>query len=74
MTSEGENQYIADLIDAALFEPSSEEAQTLLNLQSVMNLKRYTNAREEVLPTVLGIIRSSSDANELKKGLNDLQV
>lgn len=72
MTSEGENEYIADLIDAALFEPSAEEAQTLLNLQSVMKLKRFTNAREEVLPTILSIIRSSTEAKDLKGNLNGI--
>lgn len=70
MTSEGENEYISDMIDAALFSPSSEDAQTLLNLQSVMKLKRFTNAREEILPTILGMIRSTSDAKDLKSNLN----
>lgn len=72
MTSEGENEYIDDLIDAALFEPSAEDAQTLLNLQSVMKLKRFTNAREEVLPTILSIIRSSTEAKDLKTDLNNI--
>ena len=72
MTSEGENEYIADLIDAALFEPNAEDAQILLNLQSVMKLKRFTNAREEVLPSILGIIRSSTQAKDLKTDLNNI--
>ena len=72
MTSEGENEYIADLIDAALFEPSPEEARTLINLQSVMKMKRYKNAREEILPTVLGIISPSSQAGDMSKALNQL--
>ena len=72
MTSEGENQYISDLVDAALFAPSAEDAQTLLNLQSVMKLKRFTNAREEVLPTILSIISSSTQAKDLKSDLNNI--
>lgn len=73
MTSAGEDEYIQNMIDAALFEPSPEEAQTLLNLQSVMQMKRYTNAREEVLPTVLSIIGSSTQANGLKQNLNNIE-
>jgi len=72
MTSAGEDEYITNLIDAALFEPSAEEANTLLNLQSVMNMKRYTNAREEVLPTVLSIIGTSTQNNDLKQDLSGL--
>jgi len=73
MTSAGEDEYISNLIDGALFEPSAEEAQTLLNLQSQMQLKRYTNAREEILPTVLSIIGSSTQANGLKQNLNSIE-
>jgi hypothetical protein len=72
LTPEGEDQYISDLIDAAIFKPSSEDANTLLNLQSVMKLQRYTNSREEVLPTVLSIIGSSTQAGDLKTQINDL--
>lgn len=72
LTSEGENEYIANLIDAALFEPSAEEANILLNLQSVMAMKKFTNAREEVLPTVLSIISSSTGNNRLKQGMDKI--
>lgn len=72
MTSEGENEYISDMVDAALFSPSSDDAQTLLNLQSVMKLKRFTNAREEILPLVLRIIRTSADDRDLKSNLNEI--
>lgn len=72
MTSAGEDKYIADLIDAALFEPSPEQASTLLNLQSVMQMKRYTNAREEILPSILGIISASTSGGDLKKQLNKI--
>lgn len=72
LTPEGEDQYISDLIDAALFEPSSEDATTLLNLQSVMKLHKYTNSREEVLPTVQTIIGSSTQAGDLKQNISDL--
>lgn len=72
MTSEGEEKYIADLIDAALFEPSSEDARTLTNLQGVMKLKKYTNAREEILPLILNIIRPSTESNDLRAGLDSL--
>jgi len=73
MTSEGEDRYISDIIDAALFEPSAEDSQILTNLQSVMQMKKYTNAREEVLPTVLNIIRPSTEGNELRDDLNAIQ-
>jgi hypothetical protein len=72
VTSELENGYISNLIDAALFEPSSQEANTLLNLQSVMQMKRFTNAREEVLPVVLAIISKSTDNGDLRKQLNTI--
>lgn len=72
MTSQGENSYISNLIDAALFEPSAEEARTLLNLQNVMQLKRYKNAREEILPLVLSLISSESQSGDLKKDLNNI--
>lgn len=73
MTSAGEDEYIKNLIDAALFEPSAEEANTLLNLQSVMQMKKYTNAREEILPTVLSIINTSTQSNDLKQDLNNIE-
>jgi len=72
LTSQGENEYIKMLVDAALFSPSPEEAKTLANLQSVMALKRFKNAREEVLPMVLTIINSSTSGGTLKQQLNDL--
>lgn len=72
LTSEAEEKYISDLVDAALFEPSAEEAKTLLNLQNVMQMKRFTNAREEVLPLVLSIISPETQGGDLKKSLNKL--
>jgi len=72
MTSEGEERYIADIIDAALFEPDSDDAQLLLNLQSVMKMKKYENARDEVLPTVLNIIRPSSEGSDIRDSLNNI--
>jgi len=72
MTSEGEEQYISDLIDASLYKPSPEEASTLTNLQSVMKMKRFTNAREEILPTVLSIIAASSGEGSLKQELQNI--
>tara|TARA_B110000037_G_C16802688_1_gene376203 strand:- start:110 stop:493 length:384 start_codon:yes stop_codon:yes gene_type:complete len=73
MTSEGEEQYISDLIDSALYKPSPEEASTLTNLQSVMKMKRFTNAREEILPTVLSIIAASSGEGSLKQELQSIE-
>lgn len=73
MSSSGEDQYISDLIDAALFEPSSEDANLLTNLQSQMKMKKYKNARQEILPTVLNIIRPSTDANNIRDNLNDIE-
>jgi hypothetical protein len=72
LTSQGEEKYIADLIDAALFEPSSEDSVTLLNLQNIMQMKRFKNAREEVLPLLLSIISSETQAGDLKKNLNQI--
>ena len=72
LTSQGEEKYIADLIDAALFEPSAEDASTLMNLQNVMQMKRFKNAREEVLPLVLSIISPETQAGDLKKNLNQI--
>jgi hypothetical protein len=72
LSSQGEDKYIADLVDAALFEPSAEDARTLLNLQNVMQMKRYKNAREEVLPLLLSIISSETQGGDLKKDLNSI--
>jgi len=72
LTSQGEEKYIGDLIDAALFEPSAEDSTTLLNLQNVMQMKRFKNAREEVLPLVLSIISSETQAGDIKKNLNTI--
>jgi hypothetical protein len=70
LTSQGEEKYISDLIDAALFEPSSEDSRTLLNLQNVMQMKRFENAREEVLPLVLSIISPETQGGDIKKDLS----
>jgi hypothetical protein len=72
LTSEGEDRYIADMIDAALFEPSSEDARILQNFQSVMKMKRYKNAREEILPNLLNIIRPSTEENDIRDNLNNV--
>ncbi len=72
MTSEGEEKYIADLLDAALFEPSSEDARTLANLQGVMRMKRFKNAREEILPLILNIIRPSTESTDIRDNLDKL--
>ena len=72
LTSEGEEQYISDLIDASLYKPSPEEASTLTNLQSVMKMKRFKNAREEILPTTLSIIAASSGEGSLKQELQNI--
>jgi hypothetical protein len=72
LTSEGENRYIADMIDAALFEPSAEDARVLQNFQSVMQMKRYKNAREEILPILLNIIRPKTEENDIRSKLNNM--
>lgn len=72
LTSQGEEKYITDLIDAALFAPSPEDSKTLLNLQNVMQMKRFKNAREEVLPIVLSIISSETQAGNLKQNLDKI--
>lgn len=72
MTSEGENEYISNMIDAALFEPSPEDANTLNDLRSMMDLKQFTNAREEVLPTILNVIRPSTESSTIRNDLDDV--
>jgi len=72
LTSQGEDEYISSLVDAALFKPSVEEARTLLNLQNVIQMKRYTNAREEILPLVLSIISPETQAGDIKSDLDKI--
>lgn len=72
LTSQGEDGYISMLIDAALYKPSPEEEKSLLNLQNVMQMKRYENAREEVLPSILTIIVKETQANSLRNNLNKI--
>lgn len=72
LTSQGEDEYIANLIDAALYKPSAEDAKTLLNLQNVMQMKRYENSREEVLPLVLSLISPETQNGDLKNNLNSI--
>ena len=72
MTSEAENEYISMLVDAALFEPSSEDARALLNLQSAFKMKKFQNAREEALPLILSIINSSTSGGDIRKDLDQL--
>ena len=72
LTSEGENEYVKWMIDAALYKPTAEEAKTLLNLQNVMQLKRFTNAREEIVPIVMSIISSESSADDMKNQLSEI--
>ncbi len=72
LTSQAEDDYIAMIVDAALFEPSQEDARTLLNLQSAIKLKKYTNSREDILPIVLGIINPSSSSGDIRKDLGKI--
>lgn len=72
LTSEAEEQYIQDLVDAALYEPSSEDAKILADLQGVIKTKSYGNAREEILPIVLNIIRPSTEGSKLRDELDDV--
>lgn len=73
MTSEGEEEYISNLIDAALFEPSPTDAKTLTDLQSIVKMKKYNNAREEILPVILNIIRPATDSNSIRQSLDNVQ-
>lgn len=70
LTSQGEEEYISNLIAAALFEPSSDDARTLLNLQNVIQMKRFKNAREEVLPLILSIISPKTQETDIKRDLD----
>lgn len=74
LSPEGEDQYVSDIVDASLFEPSSEDAEALLNFQSLMGMepRRFKNSRDEVLPHVLSIINPSTQAGDMKKDLNSL--
>lgn len=68
-TSEVENDYIAAIIDAALFEPNSEQKMTLSNFQSMMDLKKFKNARDEILPSIIGIIWPESSSKDIRNDL-----
>jgi hypothetical protein len=46
--------------------------RNLLNLQNVMQMKRFKNAREDVLPLVLSIISSETQGGDLKKNLSEI--
>jgi hypothetical protein len=59
-TSQAEDRYVQYLIDAALFIPSPTQHKTLNNLQSIVNMKQYKNARQEILPFVLPMIGNKS--------------
>lgn len=72
LTSEAEEQYIRDLVDAALYQPSSEDSKTLSDLQGIINTKNYANAREEILPIVLNIIRPSTEGSGLRDELDQI--
>jgi hypothetical protein len=72
LTSEAENSYISDLISAALFEPTPEERRILTNLQSVMSMKKFKNAREEILPNILTLIRPSTEEDSLRDDLDKI--
>lgn len=74
MTSEGENAYIENLIDAALFSPSSEDAKTLTDLQSQMQMKKFTNARDEILPTILNIIKPRTEEKDIRGSLDQVDT
>ena len=70
LTSEGENKLIEAVVNAALFVPSPEQATELENYQNVMQLKRFTNARDEVLNPVLGIISNVPQDASIKQSIN----
>lgn len=72
LTSEAENQYIKDMVDAALFVPSSDDAKTLSDLQGVIATKNFSNAREEILPILLNIIRPSTEDGNLRDDLDQI--
>lgn len=63
-TSQAEDRYVQYLIDAALFIPSPTQHKTLNTLQSIVNMKQYKNARQEILPFVLPMIgKKAKDEN-----------
>jgi hypothetical protein len=72
LTSVAENGYISELISAALFEPTPEEKRILQNLESAMNMKRFKNAKDEILPTILALIKPVTDEVEIADDLNKL--
>ena len=69
---EKENAFVSNFVNAALYEPSAEEENTLIKLKEVMELGRFTNAREEILTPLLSYINSSNTASDLVKQINDL--
>jgi len=72
-TSQGENQYVSDLIDAAMYKPSATDADILQNLKSVMKMKgNEINVRDEILPTIRRIIQISSDESDIRDRLDDI--
>lgn len=73
MTTAAEDEYIKNIIDAALFEPSSvspEQTRALLDLQEIMMNKDatdVTNARADVYPVVMSIIGKEPEERGFKK-------
>ena len=72
LTSQAENNYISHLISAALFEPTPEEKRILQNFESDMKMKRFKNARDEILPSILALIKPVTDEVEIADDLNKL--
>lgn len=72
LTSEGELFYIENLVDAALFVPSEEDSMVLQELQTALKLKNFENARSEFLPTIINIIKPSTEQTDIRKDLNEV--
>jgi len=74
LTSEGENELISRVVDAAIFQPDAQQMEQLRNFQYVLksNPSRFKNAREEVLMPVLSMMEPMTQGEELKPLMNQI--
>lgn len=74
LTSEGENELISRIVDAAIFQPTPKQMEQLRNFQYVLksNPARFKNSREEVLMPVLSMMEPMTQGEELKPLMNQV--
>lgn len=73
LTSQGENELIKIMVDAAIFAPNADQSKELMDMQSLIQTKKVTNLREDILPRILSMLPSIEERKTIPPVINNIE-